>query len=203
MHWFRPSLLNSLSPHANTLPVWVSRKVPSQPQWTDTMFKVFGTSTYVEEIYPKKIKIPTPTTQKLAHGKHMGLEQWFSQSGHWQYPMQLFWMKVQKYHKVYSILKLWSQYRNSRHSRPCVQTPVSQHRNQKCGAQASWPAGVYKHQTQLAEQGWVCAVWLWYCVITDIWLPGTSLLVSNPQWVRLHQLPPALYFKKVLLSTHL
>lgn len=82
VHWFRPSLLNSLSPHANTLPVWVSRKVPSQPQWTDTMFKVFGTSTYVEEIYPKKIKIPTPTTQKLAHGKHMGLEQWFSQSGY-------------------------------------------------------------------------------------------------------------------------
>lgn len=56
MHWFSPSLLNSLSPQASTLPDWVSRKVPSQPHWTATMIKAFGTSTCKKKSWGKNPK---------------------------------------------------------------------------------------------------------------------------------------------------
>lgn len=36
-----------------------------------------------------------------------------------------------------------------------------QHRNLKHDARAAWPDGVYKHQTQLGEQGWVCVCAVW------------------------------------------
>lgn len=36
-----------------------------------------------------------------------------------------------------------------------------QHRNLKHDAWAAWPDGVYKHQTQLGEQGWVCGCAVW------------------------------------------
>jgi len=43
------------------------------------MFKVFGTSTYVEETYPEKTKIPTTATLKPAQEKHIEFKkQWFS-----------------------------------------------------------------------------------------------------------------------------